>query len=110
MTTTARPATAAPTPETLAAEWQASPALRREFPSLEAYGAYRRAVAAGRVKVLAPTATRAATTAPTPETIAAEWQASPAIRGEFPSLEAYGAYRRAEAAGRVKIHRGAVTR
>ncbi len=41
------------------------------------------------------------------EAMKAAWQADDKLKAEFPSAEIYGAYRRAEAGGRVKIFHGA---
>lgn len=39
---------------------------------------------------------------------AAEWERSPRIREEFMTLEAYTAFEKASAAGRVRIYSGTV--
>ncbi|MCF6154871.1 MAG: hypothetical protein E3K36_06380 [Candidatus Brocadia sp.] len=44
------------------------------------------------------------------EQVIADWRANPAIRQEFVSLQNYTAFRKAEAQGRARIHRGVVVR
>lgn len=98
------------------AEFQCDAALRAEFIDLETYTAWRKATAEGRVRILggarqaALRATeirdRASAAAASGELIAlakTEFEGDAALRREFVDLETYTAWRRATAAGRVRV-------
>jgi len=102
-------------------EFEGSAALRAEFIDLATYAAFRKADAAGRVKMFGranneplPSAS-VATRHEGRDLIAlakAEFNGSAALRAEFINLEVYTAYRKAQAAGRVRVlgeHREGLT-
>lgn len=99
------------------AAWASSPELRAEFVgNREAFIAWRCAVDAGRVKVLATSATGNAAPAPAAQPLddhqvraqaERDWNASPAIRAEFGNdLARYLAWRSADARGAIRLHGG----
>jgi len=94
------------------AEFEGSAALRAEFIDLPTYTAWRKATTEGRVKVLGsannerPQTAIVATRHEGRDLIAlarAEFDGSAALRAEFINLEVYTAYRKAQAAGHVRV-------
>jgi hypothetical protein len=106
------------------AEYGADATLQDEFRSPATYVAFRKAESEGRVRILAPAAARAALTPVSAQAAQAqpamdlqgeakwkaEYAADAALQGEFRSEGAYVAFRKAEAAGKVRILRPQVKR
>jgi hypothetical protein len=104
------PAPAAATPEAWAAEYAASTALQEQYIDADNYVAFRRADAAGSVRILGtgrPAPSIRSTPGPVSDTaLRAEWAASAAIRAEFADdYTLFAAFRKAEARGAVRLLR-----
>lgn len=85
--------------------WRNDPAVRAEFGDVAVFASYSEAVAAGRAKILAPTAVQpeptpageaamAAQGRPLEERARATWSETPQLQAEFGAFEAYLGYRR----------------
>jgi hypothetical protein len=91
------------------AEWEKSPELAAKFQKLEYYEAFRAAADVGLVKILKKKSTSDLGKPPAeginPETLAAEYESSEALKAQFGSFDVYKAFKLAVSAGQVKISR-----
>jgi hypothetical protein len=91
------------------AEWAESSELAAKFGKKEYYFAFRSAEDGGLVKILKKKSTSDLGKPPAeginPETLAAEYESSEALKGQFGSFDVYKVFKRAEAGGQVKISR-----